>query len=199
MHCLEREFYRRDTLTVAKELIGKYLVREYDGVLLAGRITETEAYIGAIDKACHAYGGRKTERTSTLYQSEGTAYVYLIYGMYYCMNVVTEPEGTAAAVLLRGVEMVKGLEEAARLRYNTEYDVLTRQQIRNFSNGPGKLCKAMAITKELNRQDLCGGRFYIANQLDGCTDKKMNIATSARIGIDYAEEAKDFPWRFYVT
>lgn len=198
MHCLEREFYRRDTLTVAKELIGKYLVREYDGLLLAGRITETEAYIGAIDKACHAFGGRKTARTSTLYEQEGTAYVYFIYGMYYCMNVVTEPEGTASAVLLRGVEMVKGLEAAARLRYDTAYEALTRQQIRNFSNGPGKLCKAMAITKELNRQDLCSGSFYITDQLEGCSDKYLNIATSARIGIDYAEEAKEFPWRFHV-
>ena len=107
MNCLERNFYIRDTLDVARDLLGKYLVREHEGELLAGRITETEAYIGAIDKACHAYGGRKTERTKTLYMQEGTAYVYFIYGMYFCMNVITEPEGTASAVLLRGVELVQ--------------------------------------------------------------------------------------------
>jgi len=198
MRCLDQEFYRRDTLTVAKDLIGKYLVREYEGELLVGRITETEAYIGAIDKACHAYGGRKTERTMTLYEQEGTSYVYFIYGMYYCMNVVTEPEGTASAVLLRGVEMIHGLETAARLRYGVEYEALTRQQIRNFSNGPGKLCKAMAITKEHNRQHMCSKAFYITDHFEGCENKELDIAISPRIGINYAEEAKDFPWRFYV-
>jgi len=198
MQYLNRDFYRRDTLTVARELIGKYLVREYKGTLLIGRITETEAYIGAIDKACHAYGGRKTERTKILYEREGTAYVYFIYGMYHCMNVVTEPEGTASAVLLRGVEMVSGVKEAARLRYGKEYEELTKMQIKNFSDGPGKLCKAMAITKEQNQSDLCSESFYITDRFDGCEDKEVDIATSARIGIDYAEEAKDFLWRFYV-
>jgi len=198
MHYLEREFYRRDTLTVAKELIGKYLVREYEGTLLAGRITETEAYIGAIDKACHAYGGRKTERTRTLYEPEGTAYVYFIYGMYHCMNVVTEPEGTAAAVLLRGVEMIHGLEASARLRYGREYEELTRRQLQNFADGPGKLCKAMAISREQNRVDLCSAGFYITDTFPGCINEELEIGASPRIGIDYAEEAKEYPWRFYV-
>ena len=96
---LIRDFFDRDTLTVARDLLGKYLVRRVDGDLLSGRIVETEAYIGAIDRACHAYGGRRTPRTETLYAPPGTAYVYLIYGMYHCLNFVTEGEGVAAAVL----------------------------------------------------------------------------------------------------
>ncbi len=198
MHLLEREFYLRDTLTVAKDLLGKYLVHEQNGVLIVGRITETEAYIAAIDKACHAYDGKVTPRTQVLYAQGGTAYVYLIYGMYDCMNVVTEAEGVAAAVLLRGVELVGGIEEAAHLRYGKAYGELTKLQIKNFSNGLGKLCKAMGITREQNKEDLCGGSFYITDGYENHGPKEFSIQTGTRIGIEYAEEAKDFMWRFYI-
>lgn len=194
---LDREFYLRDTLTVAKELLGKYLVREMDGRYLVGRITETEAYIGAIDKACHAYGGKITPRTKTLYEQGGTSYVYLVYGMYHCMNVVTEPQGEAAAVLLRGVEFVKGFEEASMLRYGKALEVLSRAQIKNFANGPGKLCKAMGITREQNNRSLCGQEFFITDYIEGIDNPTFELGISPRIGIDYAEEAKDFPWRFF--
>ena len=186
-----------DTLVVARDLLGKYLVREYEGTYLIGRITETEAYIGAIDKACHAYGGKVTPRTQTLYEQGGTSYVYFIYGMYHCMNVVTEKQGSAAAVLIRGLEMVKGLEEASMLRYGLSRQELTKSQIKNFSNGPGKLCKAMAITKDLNKVDLCGRDFFITDKIKGVENPTFEIAAAARIGIDYAGEARDFPWRFY--
>ena len=116
MELLPRAFYDRDTLEVARDLLGKYLVHRVDGTELVVRITETEAYIGAVDKACHAYGGRRTARTETLYAKPGTAYVYLIYGMYHCLNFVTEPEGTAA-VLLRGVEAVAGRDRMALNRF----------------------------------------------------------------------------------
>lgn len=103
MQLLTREFYARDTLTVARALLGQHIVRKLpEGTQLVCRITETEAYIGPIDKACHAYGGRRTPRTQTLYARPGTAYLYLIYGMYHCLNFVTEPEGTPCAVLIRG-------------------------------------------------------------------------------------------------
>ena len=187
-----------DTLVVARDLLGKYLVREYEGTYLIGRITETEAYIGAIDKACHAYGGKVTPRTQTLYEQGGTSYVYFIYGMYHCMNVVTEKQGSAAAVLIRGLEMVKGLEEASMLRYGLSRQELTKSQIKNFSNGPGKLCKAMAITKDLNKVDLCGRDFFITDKIKGVENPTFEIAAAARIGIDYAGEARDFPWRFFV-
>jgi len=197
MKPLDREFYLRDTLTVAKELLGKYLVREMDGGYLVGRITETEAYIGAIDKACHAYGGKITPRTKTLYEQGGTSYVYLVYGMYHCMNVVTEPQGEAAAVLLRSVEFVKGYEEASMLRYGKELEVLSKAQLKNFANGPGKLCKAMGITREQNNRNLCGQNFFITDCIEGINNPTFELGISPRIGIDYAQEAKDFPWRFF--
>ena len=199
MKPLKRNYYMADTLVVARDLLGKYLVREYEGTYLIGRITETEAYIGAIDKACHAYGGKVTPRTQTLYEQGGTSYVYFIYGMYHCMNVVTEKQGSAAAVLIRGLEMVKGLEEASMLRYGLSRQELTKSQIKNFSNGPGKLCKAMAITKDLNKVDLCGKKFFITDKIKGVENPTFEIAAAARIGIDYAEEARDFPWRFYIN
>lgn len=187
-----------DTLSVARDLLGKYLVRAYKGTYLIGRIIETEAYIGAIDKACHAYGGKVTPRTQTLYEQGGTSYVYFIYGMYYCMNVVTEKAGSAAAVLIRGVEIVNGLEEASMLRYGLPRRELTNARIKNLSNGPGKLCKAMAITRDLNKADLCGKDFFITDRIEGVENPVFEIAAAARIGIDYAGEAKDFPWRFYL-
>ena len=107
---LTRDFFDRDTLTVAPALLGKYLVRSYGGTLLAGRITETEAYIGRCDKACHAYNYRRTARTETLFMAPGHAYIYFIYGMYHCLNFVTEPEGEPAAVLLRALEGTAGVD-----------------------------------------------------------------------------------------
>ena len=106
MKKLEREFYNRDTVQVARDLLGKRLVRVWDGTALVCRITETEAYVGRCDKACHAYGYRRTPRTETLFAPPGTAYIYLIYGMYHCLNFVTEPEGEPCAVLIRGLEAV---------------------------------------------------------------------------------------------
>ena len=198
MKPLNGEFYLRDTLMIARDLLGKYLVRKSDGTYLIGRITETEAYIGASDKACHAYGKKMTPRTKTLYEQGGTSYVYLVYGMYHCMNVVTEPKDEAAAVLLRGIEFVKGLEEAAILRYGEELEALSKYQLKNFSNGPGKLCKAMGITREQNNMDLCGQEFFITDYVEGIENPTFEVGISPRIGIDYAEEAKDFPWRFFI-
>lgn len=195
---LNREFYNRDTLVVAEELLGKYMVKQYQDERIVGRIIETEAYIGAIDKACHAYGGRKTPRTETLYMPAGHAYVYFIYGMYYCMNVVTEPEGVASAVLIRGVEIVEGREQASIMRYGRPWEELSAYQKRNFSNGPGKLCKAMGITREDNKTELNSPDFYITGRTGRHREEVFEVKTSPRIGIDYAEEARDFMWRFYL-
>ena len=195
MEKLRREFYGRDTLEVARDLLGKYLVRRLDGAELVVRVTETEAYIGAVDKACHAYGGRRTARTETLYAKPGTAYVYLIYGMYHCLNFVTEPEGTAAAVLLRGVEAVSGADLMAYNRFGRAYDRLTADQRKNFLNGPGKVCRALALTRTHNGLDLtAGGELFL------CAGEAPTgeIHVGKRIGIDYAEEAVDFPWRFWL-
>lgn len=191
---LTRAFYDRDTLEVARDLLGCRLIHRVAGEELVVRITETEAYIGAVDKACHAYGGRRTARTETLYARPGTAYVYLIYGMYHCLNFVTEGEGTAAAVLLRGVEAVEGADRMARNRFGRDLSQLTAYQRKNFLNGPGKVCKAMAITRAHNGLDLTEETLFLC----GGGLPAGEIHAGKRIGIDYAEEAVDFPWRFWI-
>jgi len=199
---LPREFFLQDTVTAAQQLLGQYLVREYDGEMLVCRITETEAYVGAVDKACHAYGGRRTARTETLYAAPGTAYVYLIYGMYSCLNFVTEPEGTAAAVLIRGCEPLVGIDTVSRLRFGTPYGDLTGYQRKNLMNGPGKLCKGLEIDRGLNNLPFGSSQLYIAASLPeyGLLPREdaLPFHTGRRIGIDYAEEAIDFPWRFWL-
>lgn len=189
-----RDFYNRDTLTVARELLGKYLVRNLNGESLICKITETEAYIGRCDKACHAYGYKQTSRTKTLFARPGTAYVYLIYGMYHCLNFVTEPEGEPAAVLIRGLEAVSGIDTLTQLRFPKQNGHLNAYQTKNFLNGPGKLCKALSVDKSLNGADLTGFDLFVAH--DNTTPSQ--IFSGPRIGIDYAEEAKDFPWRFWI-
>ena len=193
---LSRDFFGRDTLTVSRELLGKYLCRRLEsGELLALRLTDTEAYIGRCDKACHAYGGRRTARTEPLFLPPGHAYIYLIYGMYHCLNLVTEPEGEPAAVLIRGLEPVSGLETLTRLRYGKTSGELTPYQRKNFLNGPGKLCKALSLDRTCNGLDLTAGNaLYVVRS----GEAPGPIHTGARIGIDYAEEAVDFPWRFWL-
>lgn len=192
---LTRKFYARETLQVAKELLGKIFVHEVNGVKLKGKIVETEAYIGSIDKACHAYGGKKTPRLETLYGMPGIAYVYFIYGMYYCFNVITKEEGFPEGVLIRAIEPIEGLEEMSKQRFGKSYNELTKAQIKNLTSGPSKLCIAMNINKENNKQDLCTRELYIEEPVE---KEKIEIMETKRIGIDYAEEAKEFLWRFYI-
>src|SRR5699024_8985987 len=118
------------------------------------RITETEAYVAAIDKACHAYGGRRTARTETLYAGPGTAYVYLIYGVYHCLNFITGPEGVASGVLIRGCRPVWNIDAVARRRFGVPAGALTAYQRKNFMNGPGKVCKGLSIDRSLNNLPL---------------------------------------------
>ena len=194
MKPLDRAFFDRDTLDVARELLGKYLVRMWDGEALVGRITETEAYIGRCDKACHAYGYRRTARTETLFAPPGTAYIYLIYGMYHCLNFVTEAEGEPAAVLLRGLEPVEGLARMSLNRFGKLPGELTSYQKKHFLDGPGKVCKALALTRAQNGLDLCGQELFLWDP----GERPPVIHTGPRIGIDYAEEAVHFHCRFYV-
>ena len=192
---LPRAFYDRDTLTVARELLGKQIVRVLpDGARLACSITETEAYIGPIDKACHAYGYKRTPRTQTLFAPPGTAYIYLIYGMYHCLNFVTEPEGEPCAVLIRGARPAENGDIIAKNRFGCKMEDMSAYQRRHFLNGPGKLCRGLLLTREQNGLDLThsGGSLYVC---DGPAPARLR--TGKRIGIDYAQEAADFPWRFY--
>lgn len=192
MKKLSRNFYNKDARVVAQELIGKILVREYDNNIIKTRITETEAYIGAIDKASHGYGGKRTQRTEVMFGPPGFAYVYLIYGMYYCLNFVTEESGICSAVLLRSVEPVDNIELMCLNRYKKSLKEISKQQRKNLSNGPGKLCSSLYINKELNGLDMMGTELYVAD--DGF--ENFQVEKSKRINIDYAEEAKDYLWRY---
>ena len=194
MKKLPTSFYDRDTLTVAQELLGKYLVRVIDGLPLTVRITETEAYIGRLDKACHAYGYKRTARTETLFAPPGTVYIYLIYGMYHCLNFVTEAENEPAAVLIRAGEPVSPADSDAISirRFGCPAEALSAYQKKNFLNGPGKLCKGLSLTKAQNGLSLTENTLYVLD----AGESPRHIQVSKRIGIDYAEEAVDFPWRF---
>jgi len=194
MEKLDRSFYLRDTVIVARELLGKELVHEAGGFKTIGRIVETEAYTGPEDKGSHSYGGRRTNRNETMYHLGGTAYVYLIYGMYHCFNVVTEEAGMPAAVLIRAVEPLLGFEFMSRARYAADYNELTGRQETGLCNGPGKLCIAMNIGRTENGLDLCGNKLYICDT----NYEPKQIKSSPRINIDYAEEYRDKPWRFYI-
>ncbi len=172
-----------DTVRIARDLLGKILVRPYAGEWLAGMIVETEAYLGERDPASHAYRGR-TPRTELMYGPPGFSYVYLIYGMYYCLNFVTEPAGKAAAVLIRALEPVAGLSTMQRLRRTNRVEQLT--------SGPGKLCQAMAIDFRLNGVDLTGDQLFV---VEGEYFTDDQIIQTTRIGI---RSATDKPWRFYI-
>lgn len=189
MKKLAREFYTRsDILKVARELLGKKLVvKARNGARVAGIIVETEAYRGPEDRASHAYNGRRTQRTETMYGIGGTAYVYFVYGMYHQFNVVTGVEGVPHAVLVRAIEPVEGLELIRRRRPGKSEHQLT--------SGPGKLCLALGIDRKLDRADLLGKRVWIE---EGVSVFQRQIARGPRVGIDYAEEWIKKPWRFWV-
>ena len=194
---LERDFFFFFFLIAAKELLGKVIVREIDGVRLSGKIVETEGYIGSIDKASHAYGGKKTPRVEPLYGEPGISYVFSIYGMYECFNVISKEKGSPEGILIRAVEPIDGLEKIAQNRFRKSYDTLTAKEIKNLTNGPSKLCIALDINKKVhNFMDLVISKeLYIE---DGDIINSSDIVETTRVGIDYAEEAVDFPWRFYV-
>lgn len=192
MKKLQRSFYYQNGIELAKNLLGKVLVHKTEPGTIRGIITETEAYMGISDKASHAYQGLRSKRTETMYHKGGTAYVYLIYGMYSCMNVVANRSEIPEAVLIRGV-----------LPYDKASERIMQQlhpvkQERSLSNGPGKLCLAMKIDCSMDDRDLCAPRsdFYIADA--GIKISEDQIVSGPRINIDYAEEAKDYPWRFYI-
>jgi DNA-3-methyladenine glycosylase len=186
---LPREFYTRpNVLALARELLGKLLVvPTQDGRRVSGIIVETEAYRGPRDRASHAYGGRRTSRTETMYQMGGTAYVYFVYGMYYQFNVVTNVEDIPHAVLVRALEPVEGIEIIKRRR--------RVQPDHNLTNGPGKLCIALGIDGKLDRADLLGDRVWLE---DAEKTPRSRIVSGPRIGIDYAAEWVDKPWRFWL-
>ncbi len=187
---LPKSFYLgEDVVAIARQLLGKVLVSQIDGLHTAGIIVETEAYRGIEDRASHAFQGRKTERTAVMYQEGGRAYVYLIYGMYHLLNVVTNRAGIPDAVLIRALEPLEGIEHMLQRRKRHRFDV-------QLTNGPGKLTKALGISLEHYGTLLTGNLLWIE-------DRGLHLPTDAivsgpRIGVDYAGNDAQNPWRFWV-
>ncbi len=181
-------FYEQETFTVTRSLLGKILVSNVEDKLVAGRIVEVEPYIGAWDKASHAYPNKITPRTKIQFDKGGVLYIYFVYGMHYQLCVVAEQEGVASAILIRAVEPVFGLDAIRRRRGEKVKDI-------DLTNGPGKLCKAFGITKDLNGQSLIGDKVWIVKGEDVPDE---SVLCSPRVGIDYAQEFAKKPWRMYI-
>ena len=190
-----RDFYRKSSLELAKVLLGYNLVHITEHGKLIGKIVETEAYMGIHDKAAHSYNNTRTKRTEVMFGPPGHAYVYLIYGMYNCMNIVAAKTDVPQAVLIRALEPVEGMESMAQLRYEKSFHECSNKEIVGLSNGPGKLCQAMDISRNENGLDLVSSKLFL---LEGDSPAETDIVTTTRINIDYAEEAVDFPYRFYI-
>jgi len=182
---LPRFFYEQKTVDVAKQLLGKYLVRKHPEGDAVGRIVETEAYVGPQDLACHASRGR-TARTEVMFGPAGHAYVYFIYGFYHMLNLVTERKDHPAAVLIRAVEPIADIDLMKRRR--------EMNRLRDLASGPGKLCQAFAIDRSLNGADLCGGVLYVEDR----GEPAPKFSATPRIGVDYAGKWKDKRYRFLV-
>ena len=208
---LPRPFFTQDGITLAKALLGKILVHKTSLGTVRGIITEVESYMGETDKGSHTFGGKRTDRTEPMYHIGGTSYVYLIYGMYSCMNIAAMTEGTPQAVLLRSVIPADAESEERMIRLRLEQ--LNSRQVKkklppytpetcpasvkkHLADGPGKLCIAMGITRSDNDIDMVeSDSFYVTEGVDIAPEK---ILAGKRIGIDYAEEAADYLWRFYI-
>ena len=184
---LTREFFLNDGLTLARALLGKVLVHDSDEGLTSGIIVETEAYLGPEDKAAHTCNNRRTSRTEVIFGEGGHAYVYLVYGLHCCFNVTANIAGKPECVLIRALEPLEGVSLMMKRRRT--------DRVRSLCDGPGKLCGALGITRELYGADLCGDELYI---LDG-ESRNIEVEAAPRIGIDYAEEYRDVCWRFCVA
>lgn len=188
---LTRKFYTRATKKVAKELLGKIIVRRYDAIELRAKIVETEAYLGIEDKGCHTYNDRKTKRTEAMYHSGGYTYIYLIYGIHQLFNVVTEGQNVPEAVLIRAVEPLNNVDILYKNREKPQGSTLVE-----LTNGPGKWTQALKINRQLNQIDLTSSNeIFIVDQ--PVLDEDLIVAKK-RINIDYAEEYKDKKWRYFI-
>ncbi|WP_194775597.1 DNA-3-methyladenine glycosylase [Pararhodonellum marinum] len=187
---ISKKFFLEDPVpTLAKNLLGKVIVSHIDDVLTVGRIVETEAYDGEVDRACHAFPSRRTARTEVMFREGGIAYVYLCYGIHHLFNIVTHPENTACAVLIRAIEPIEGVLHMKRRR--------NVNQLNQLTNGPGKCAQALGITTEYNGIMLHDQTSRIWLGDDG-NRSIFKVISSPRIGVDYAGEDALLPWRFYI-
>ena len=188
MSKLKKQFFTRETTQVAVDLLNCVLVRVTDkGTILKGRIVETEAYLGLNDDSCHSFGGRRTERTQVMYLPGGYAYVYFTYGMHYCFNIVTAGRGEPEAVLIRALEPIKGISEMQNNRL--------KKDIKTLTSGPGRLCQAFNICKDLNGKSLENNSLYVEK---GEKIHLKQIAVSERIGLSSLRSSCYWPLRFYI-
>jgi DNA-3-methyladenine glycosylase len=197
---IPRRFYiRQDTIAIARDLLGKLIVvPDENGRRVSGMIVETEAYLGVTDRAAHSYGRRRTARNEVMYARGGGVYVFFVYGMYHQFNVVTGPADHPHAILIRAVEPIEGIEIMRERRgFLSEPGAIATgsRRDKNLTSGPGKLCIAMAIDRTLNAEDLTGNRIWLENQRTFSEDQ---ITVGKRIGIDYAGEDAEKPWRFWI-
>ncbi len=187
---LPLSFYQRDDVVlISRELLGKFLVTNTNGVITSGIITETEAYAGVTDKASHAYGGRRTARTETMFAAGGLAYVYLCYGIHHLFNVVTNKEDIPHAVLIRAVQPVDGMATILRRRG-------MKEPKKNISAGPGTVSQALGIQVRSNGLSLTGNKIWIEDR--SLIIKQSDIITGRRIGVDYAGKDAKLPYRFLI-
>jgi DNA-3-methyladenine glycosylase len=184
-----REFYQRPTDLVARELLGKLLVRKQGAQTTIVRINEVEAYLGIDDPACHTHGGRRTPRTETMWGPAGRAYVYLVYGLHHCLNVVTVGDGVPEAVLIRGADVVQGLEGVRNRRG-------LKVPAGSLTNGPGKICQALGVTRAENGLDLCSRRSGLTIRDDGFAPVESGILRLPRVGVEYAGDAASWLLRY---
>jgi DNA-3-methyladenine glycosylase len=189
---LARGFYQRPTEVVARELLGKLLVRESPEGAVTIRLTEVEAYLGVDDAACHTFGGRRTARTETMWGEAGHAYVYLVYGLHSCLNVVTVGPGQPEAVLLRGGVVESGRELARARRGDGVGE-------KSLADGPGKLCRALAVSRDDDGADLCARASGLTIRDDGLRVADARVRRLSRVGVAYAGPAAAWPLRFVLS
>jgi DNA-3-methyladenine glycosylase len=188
MQKLSKDFYQRpDVATIAKELLGKIVITKFNHIYTAARITETEAYAGIVDKASHAYGGRRTGRTEIMFGDGGVAYVYLCYGIHHMFNVVTNKENHPDAVLIRGIEPLEGIDAMIKRMNKEQFDA-------TVGRGPGNVGKALGILTAHTGTDMQSNHFFIAD--DGTANFETMV--SRRIGVDYAGDHAKWLYRFYI-
>ncbi|MDO5715442.1 MAG: DNA-3-methyladenine glycosylase [Tissierellia bacterium] len=190
---IKREFFLRNTLEVAKDLLGTVIHRRIDSKTLRVRIVETEGYLGVEDRAAHTFEGVRTPRNEVMYSQGGTMYVYFTYGMHYLMNFVTEEEDNPRGVLIRGVQPLNEWDFISQRRFGKDFVHLNTYQRKNLTNGPAKLTQALGIDLNDNGSNLFREDFYLEKG-----EKDFHIVTDRRVGIDYAQEAITYPYRFFI-
>lgn len=200
---VDESFFQKPTLELAPSLLGTELVHETSSGVTAGMIVEVEAYRGPVDKAAHSYGGKMTDRTRAMYGPAGHAYIYFIYGMHFCLNVVSAGEGEPEGILIRAIQPTQGIPLMVQRRglnvgkINTQSEApLSLGKMKLLTNGPGKVCQAMGIAKEQYQANLAHSPLHLRHYQNPIP--REMICTGPRINIDYAEEFKDNPWRFWI-